>query len=446
MVDASASAGEPDANAATAHRPVGAVPAATVVLLRPRRDGLEALLTHRPTTMAFAADMHVFPGGRVDSEDGDAALTKRSVLPADAAAAALGGDVDEGQAPAAYIAAIRELFEEAGVLLADTRADDAQIREARSALVRGNTTFHDVAEALDMRLRTDLLVPLSRWVTPVGFARRFDTRFFAGLMPGGAEATFEGGEVVAHMWLRPADALAAMADGRLAMWLPTSTTLQQLEQATSIEQIRDRLAPAPLGAVDVERLSPGVTRILMPAGGGVAGQPVHAYLVGDRRFVLIDPGDPTGPAIERVIEIAEAAGGSIEAVALTHIDPDHAAGAEAVALRFGIPVLAGPDAGRPLPYEIRTLGDGERLAFGDVEILAIHTPGPRSDHVAFLVGDGGSVVTGDLSGVRGARMIPTPPDARWSASLERLAGVAPRAVRLAGHPQGTGTGPADNSV
>ena len=109
-------------------------------------------------------------------------------------------------------------------------------------------------------------------------------------------------------------------------------------------------------------------------------------------------------------------------------------------------MLAGPDAGRPLPYEIRTLGDGERLAFGDVEILAIHTPGPRSDHVAFLIGDGGSVVTGDLSGVRGARMIPTPPDARWSASLERLAGVAPRAVRLAGHPQGTGTGPADNSV
>ena len=140
---------------------------------------------------------------------------------------------------------------------------------------------------------------------------------------------------------------AAMADGRLAMWLPTSTTLQQLEQATSIEEIRDRLAPAPLGAVEVERLSPGVTRIVMPAGGGVAGQPVCAYLVGDRRFVLIDPGDPTGPAIERAIEIAKAAGGSIEAVALTHVDPDHAAGAEAVALRLGIPVLAGPDvAGR----------------------------------------------------------------------------------------------------
>ena len=157
----------------------------------------------------------------------------------------------------------------------------------------------------------------------------------------------------------------------------------------------------------------------MPAGGGVAGQPVCAYLVGDRRFVLIDPGDPTGPAVERAIEIAEAAGGSIEAVALTHVDPDHAAGAEAVALRLGIPVLAGPGAGRPLPYDVREAR--RRGAFWPSAMSrswAIHTPGPRPDHLAFIVGDGGSVVTGDLDGVRGARMIPTAPDPRWTASLE----------------------------
>ena len=64
----------------------------------------------------------------------------------------------------------------------------------------------------------------------------------------------------------------------------------------------------------------------MPAGGGVAGQPICSYLVGRRRFVLIDPGDPTGPATERALEMAAAAGGTIEAVALTHVDPDHAPG------------------------------------------------------------------------------------------------------------------------
>ena len=276
------------------------LPAATVVLLRPRRDGLEALLTHRPTTMAFAADMHVFPGGRVDRDDGDAALAGRSVRGPDAAAAALGGDVDGRTGPGVPHRRDPRALRRGRRSSRRHGADEARISEARSALVRGDTTFHDVAEALDMRLRTDLLVPLSRWVTPVGFARRFDARFFAALMPDGAEATFEGGEVAAHTWLRPTDALAAMADGRLAMWLPTSTTLQQLEQATSIEQIRERLAPGPLGSVEVERLSAEVTRIVMPAGGGVAGQPVYAYLVGDRRFVLIDPGDPTGPAVERV--------------------------------------------------------------------------------------------------------------------------------------------------
>ena len=100
----------------------------------------------------------------------------------------------------------------------------------------------------------------------------------------------------------------------------------------------------------------------MPAGGGVAGQPVCAYLVGRRRFVLVDPGDPTGPALERALTIATRRDGTIEAVALTHVDPDHAAGAEAVAERLGIPIVTGPGGGRPLPYPVRELADLETLA------------------------------------------------------------------------------------
>ena len=91
-------------------------------------------------------------------------------------------------------------------------------------------------------------------------------------------------------------------------------------------EIRERLAPGRLGDVVVEPVSDAVTRIVMPAGGGVAGQPVNAYLVGRRRFVLVDPGDPTGPALDRAIALAAERGGTIEAIALTHVDPDHAAG------------------------------------------------------------------------------------------------------------------------
>ena len=412
--------------------------AATVVLIRRARAGPEVLLTRRPSSMAFAADMHVFPGGRLDAGDSDTVLSARSALAPTDAALALGGDLEPVVAIGLYVAAIREMFEEAGVLLADGPAGSVPPRSAslaRTALVGGDASFAQVALDLDLRLRTDLLTPLSRWVTPPTMPRRFDARFFVAELPPGARVSFEGDEVAGHTWLTPAAGLEAMADGRLAMWLPTSTTLQQLEHARSIEEVRTRLSPGPLGAIEVEEVSPEVTRIVMPAGGGVAGQPVCAYLVGHRRFVLIDPGDPTGPALDRALEISAARDGAIEAVALTHVDPDHAAGAEAVAERLGIPVLTGPGGGRPLPYAVRELADLESVRVGDVGLRAILTPGPRPDHVAYLAADGAFVLTGDLDGERGARSIPGPADApAWTVSLERLAAQAPAARRLPGHP------------
>jgi glyoxylase-like metal-dependent hydrolase (beta-lactamase superfamily II)/8-oxo-dGTP pyrophosphatase MutT (NUDIX family) len=416
--------------------PVEARPAATVVLLRPGPDGLEALLTRRPTTMAFASDAHVFPGGRVDPADADPVLAGRSVRTGAEAAAGLGGDVAATVARAAHVAAIRELFEEAGVLMADTTAPASRVEEGRSALLRGDITLASLAEDLDLRLRTDRLVPLSHWVTPSGYPRRFDARFFATALPDGAVPTFEGGEVAAHAWLRPIDALAAMADGQLTMWLPTSTTLQQLEHVASLDEIRERLAPGVLGSVELDVVSDDVTRIVMPAGGGVAGQPVCAYLVGRRRFVLVDPGDPTGPGLERAVAFAAERAGAIEVVTLTHVDPDHAAGAEAIAERLGIPVVTGPGGGGPLPYRVREAADLVALDAGDVAMRAVHTPGPRPDHLAFIVGDGAFVLAGDLDGVRGARSVTGPPDdVAWAASRRRLVALAPTATWLTGHPR-----------
>jgi glyoxylase-like metal-dependent hydrolase (beta-lactamase superfamily II)/8-oxo-dGTP pyrophosphatase MutT (NUDIX family) len=410
-------------------------PAATVVLLRPGEWGLEVLLTHRPATMAFAAGAFVFPGGRVDPGDADPALAARSVVGAADAAVALGGDLPPEVALAAYLAAIRELFEEAGVLLADTSATDERIREARTALLAGQVALPELAASLDLTLRTDLLAPLSRWVTPSSSPRRFDTRFFAAMLPTGVEPSFEGDEVFAHTWLRPVDALAAMAAGTLLLWLPTSSTLQQLEHVVGLDEIRERLAPGPLAEVVVEPVSESVTAIVMPAGGGVAGQPVNAYLVGKRRFVLVDPGDPTGPALDQAVALAAERGGAIAAIALTHADPDHAAGSEALAERLGIPVLAGPGADRSLPYSVSEVGDLEVIARSDVPITAVHAPGPRPDHLVFIVGDGAAVITGDLDGIRGARTVVGPVDMpALEASRDRLERLAPGALRLPGHP------------
>jgi ribonuclease/clavin/mitogillin len=421
--------------------PVEPRPAATVVLLREGPAGLETLLTHRPATMAFAPGVHVFPGGRVDAADSAASLVARSAISTTQAAAALGGDLAPGPAHAAHVAAIRELFEEAGVLLADVGGPepgrDGRIGAARTALVRGETTLAELADDLDLRLRADWLVPLSRWVTPPSMPRRFDARFFAAALPPRGEATFEGDEVAGHAWVRPTDALAAMAAGRLAVWLPTSTTLQQLEHARSIEEIRDRLAPGALGPIEVAEAADGVSRIVMPAGGGVAGQPVSAYLVGRHRFVLVDPGDPSGPALDRALGEAHARGGVIEAVALTHVDPDHAAGAQAVAEILGIPVSVGPGGGASLPYATRELRDLDVLDAGDIGLQVLSTPGLRRDHVAFVDAGGRFVIAGDLDGVRGARSIPGPVDlAVLALSVARVRAVAPEAVWLAGHPTG----------
>jgi glyoxylase-like metal-dependent hydrolase (beta-lactamase superfamily II)/8-oxo-dGTP pyrophosphatase MutT (NUDIX family) len=389
--------------------------------------------------MAFAPDVHVFPGGGVDPADADPALAARSAVTGAEAADGLGGDLEPSAALAAHVAAIRELFEEAGVLLAETSATGALVAAARSALLAGTIGFPAVAEDLDLRLRTDRLVPLSRWVTPPTLPRRFDARFFVAELPDGVEPTFEGDEVLAHTWLRPADALDAMAGGGLRLWLPTSTTLQQLEHATTMAEVRDRLAPRRLGAVEVEAVAPDVTRITMPAGGGIAGQPVCAYLVGRHRFVLVDPGDPTGPALDRALGIVAADDGILEAIALTHVDPDHAAGAEAVAERAGVPVLTGPGGGRPLPADVVELADGLPLAAGDVPLRAIATPGIRPDHLAVADPDGAFVIAGDLDGVRGARSIPGPVDERaLDASRKHVRTMAPNAPWLSGHPTAGG--------
>ena len=138
------------------------MPAATVVVLRATAAGPEVLLTHRPATMAFAAGMHVFPGGRVEAADAAPKLAARSVVGAVEAATRLGGDPEPGEALAAHIAAVRELWEESGILLAVTSAPTGELEAAREALVAGSAAFADLAETLDLRLRTDLLAPLSR--------------------------------------------------------------------------------------------------------------------------------------------------------------------------------------------------------------------------------------------------------------------------------------------
>jgi glyoxylase-like metal-dependent hydrolase (beta-lactamase superfamily II)/8-oxo-dGTP pyrophosphatase MutT (NUDIX family) len=404
-----------------------------VVLVRTGDRGLEVLLTQRPSTMAFAPDVHVFPGGAVDEADGDASLASRSSLTPGEAEKRLGWDLTPADALAVHVAALRELFEEAGILLATARAlapEPTGLERDRAALLDGSVPFGELVERLDLELRLDRLVPLSRWVTPRFVPRRFDTRFFAAELPEGLEPSFAESEVVAHRWMSPGDALAACAAGEIDLWLPTSTTLQQLEHASSFEEIADSLGPGLADPVALMEEGRGLLRVVLPGAGGVAGQSVNAYVVGVRDLVVVDPGDPSEAALDTFLALTYGESGrAIRGVVITHGDPDHHAGAEALARTLEVPIFGDTLAARSLPYAVTDLGDGQVVPVGDVELRALSTPGHRADHMSLVAPGERFVVAGDVVGSEAGRSIPGPADvALWSASLERLGSLG--SVRL----------------
>ena len=334
-----------------AGEPVTPRPAATVVLLRPGAAGLEVLLTRRPSTMAFAAGMMVFPGGRVDPADSDARLVARSSLDPERAAQRLGGATEPGLAAALHVAAVRELFEEAGVLLADGVNHAADQSELRIELLAGRLAFADLAERLDLRLRPDRLVPIARWVTPAAYPRRFDARFFAAELPAGASATFIGDEVADHRWTTPRAALDALAAHDIEMWIPTSSTLQRLVDVATFDVVAERLAVGPTRPPSLDR-GVDLVRLTSWTAGGVPGRAVETLVIGRRELIVVDPGDPSPEALASILAVAGATGGTIAAIVITSLDPARAAGANELAERTGSSVFGPPGSAAWLPFPV----------------------------------------------------------------------------------------------
>jgi 8-oxo-dGTP pyrophosphatase MutT (NUDIX family) len=201
--------------------------AATVCLLRDGADGLQVFLMRRTTSMAFAAGMHVFPGGAVEASDSHVPLAGRADL--DAVAARTFSDDPR----AMLVAAARETFEECGVLIAvdaggATAAVDDDLEVERASLDSGGLSFASILERRGLVVDDAAIVPFSHWVTPEVEDRRYDTRFFMTVQPSGQQAVYIAGESDRSAWWRPADALTASAEGRMAMLPPTAATLTLL--------------------------------------------------------------------------------------------------------------------------------------------------------------------------------------------------------------------------
>ena len=246
-------------------------PASTVVLIRPSKARFEVFLVRRHDNVAFMGGAHVFPGGRVDAAD--RIEQPQRICDGVAEAAARMPDLPETEAVAYHVAAIRELFEEAGVLLA--RPFDAErVRPFRQDVASGALTLEQLATREGLRLALDELVLFAHWVTPAIEIKRFDTRFFVARLPEGADPVHDNGETTHSEWMDPEDAVERCRRNDIALPPPTWTTLRTLEKLTSVDE-----AIAWARARQLVRIEPG-------------------FISNEEVTMLTLPGDPTFPPVE----------------------------------------------------------------------------------------------------------------------------------------------------
>ena len=214
--------------------------AATVVLLRDGDAGVEAWLLTRVRQMVFAGGMSVFPGGRVDPADSAVPVTGRSH------AEQLGCAPDAARALVA--AAVRETFEETGVLLSAPPAVlDARSRESVEA---DSSSFAALLRDNGLVADSSLLRPWARWITPEGEVRRYDTRFFVAGLPSGAVASAETSEASRAEWVPVADALEQATAGTRGLLPPTLVTLHSLLPFACVADVLDGSAERSLGPIE----------------------------------------------------------------------------------------------------------------------------------------------------------------------------------------------------
>jgi 8-oxo-dGTP pyrophosphatase MutT (NUDIX family) len=222
-------------------------PAATVMTLRDRDEGYEILMLRRNLKSDFVGGAYVFPGGGVDLADAGPAA-QRLVFGSNDVEASRRLGLESGGL-AYYVACLRELFEEAGLLVACNASgesvlfnDDATIArmaQHRRGVNAGSLGFIAMMQSEGLLLDLRGLEYVGHWVTPVGPPRRFDTRFFVALAPEGQTATHDAGETVADQWIRPKEALDAHARGELDMIFPTIRNLESVAAFSSSREVLD---------------------------------------------------------------------------------------------------------------------------------------------------------------------------------------------------------------
>src|SRR5712671_2364861 len=437
-------------------------PAATLALLRdtefPNAAGPQVLMLQRTQSAAFLGGAYVFAGGSLDAADDDGRIVARV------------RGLSLPTPPVAYwIAAIRECFEEAGILLAcDAQGQIVSAARAAGLAHYRSRPFVELLQGEDLYLPASELAYCGHWITAPGRARRFDTRFFVARAPDGQEGSHDAGEMVHALWITPREALERGARGEIELVHATRETLSELKNfataaeamrhVRSLKEIDENRACRALGREgekifrradpqyfeihwsDPEEtgqgsyeLTPGVpkrldrfvTRLTAPNPGAMTGPGTNTYLVGEGDLAVIDPGPALSSHIDRILENAK---GRLRWILCTHTHLDHSPAAAALKAATGAQLIGRPaPAGQDETFKPDSvLENGQRIPIGGadsgVTLRAIHTPGHASNHLCYLLEDTRMLFTGDHV-MQGSTVVINPPDGdmrAYLASLEHL--------------------------
>ena len=424
---------------------------------------MEVLMTRRSMTASFAPGAYVFPGGGVDAAD--------AASHAQAGRRTTQSDLHLTQA----IAAIRESFEELGVLLA-RRADGSPADHRDIEALDRAAPFAEQCRTLGLTLAADDVFVLAHWITDRDLPRRFDVPFLVARMPEGQTPVADESEQFEPVWVRPADALARHKAGEFFMIFPTIRTLERLEDYPSVASVLHACAVTEqplwtscpraglLAGVDARfmeheqpygelalvcpdgqivhpldwqceqpvALLKNVMRLTAPNPGAMTGPGTNSYLVGDPHtgYVAIDPG-PADP--EHLEKLWRAAGGDIRMIVCTHSHPDHSPGAKPLqALCDPKPLILGlpsaptarkaseftPDQSLRNQELLRLEGRGPESDLTHT-LQVIHTPGHAANHVCLVLLEDGLLFSGDHV-LNGSTTVIDPPDGEMTAYLDSL--------------------------
>lgn len=443
-------------------------PAATLAITRDSEEGLQVLLMQRTWDATFMPGFYVFPGGAVDEADPRCAPY---LTGGDDASVSHGMGLDAGGSHY-MIAAIRESFEEAGVLLAldqegNTLSPDHPAFADRDSMVAGDQTLAALCHQHDLTLPMDRLAYLAHWVTPPGPPRRFDTRFFVAALPEGQEPAHDRLETIDHVWLTPDQAMEEHRQGTRLFASPTLRTLRiiagfdnteallrhahsqppkptphrpwpALKQGKPVsvepgtgpfDEVR-KLDPEGRGQAQAEivpgvavQIATGVIRLTCPNPSAMTGPGTNTYLLGSpgEDWTVIDPGPAEPSHLDRIMTVT---GGRIGQVLTTHTHPDHSPGASWLREQTGAPLRGMPaPAQDPVqdhdfqPDSVPVDGDRIDTAAGTLKVL--FTPGHASNHLCFLLEQEQMLFAGDHI-MQGSTVVINPPDGDMKDYLDSL--------------------------